>query len=93
MATHSSTVAWRIPWTEEPGGLQSMGSLRDRQDRAPGRWDSGLASNSVFSGSTRNGPTLCSIFSLVQWKTSSFHSTELCPSLCRPEDRWVVIHT
>ena len=26
MATHSSTVAWKIPWTEEPGGLQSMGS-------------------------------------------------------------------
>ena len=25
MATHSSIVAWRIPWTEEPGGLQSMG--------------------------------------------------------------------
>ena len=26
MATHSSTIAWKIPWTEEPGGLQSMGS-------------------------------------------------------------------
>ena len=26
MATHASIVAWRIPWTEEPGGLQSMGS-------------------------------------------------------------------
>ena len=26
MATHSSLLAWRIPWTEEPGGLQSMGS-------------------------------------------------------------------
>ena len=26
MATHSSTLAWRIPWTEEPGKLQSMGS-------------------------------------------------------------------
>ena len=26
MAPHSSTLAWRIPWTEEPGGLQSMGS-------------------------------------------------------------------
>ena len=28
MATHSITLAWRIPWTEEPSGLQSMGSLR-----------------------------------------------------------------
>ena len=27
MATHSSVLAWRIPWTEEPGRLQSMGSL------------------------------------------------------------------
>ena len=26
MATHSSILAWRIPWTEEPGGIQSMGS-------------------------------------------------------------------
>ena len=28
MAPHSSTLAWKIPWTEEPGGLQSMRSLR-----------------------------------------------------------------
>ena len=28
MATRSSILAWRIPWTEEPGGLQSMGSQR-----------------------------------------------------------------
>jgi len=32
MATHSSILAWRIPWTEEPGGLQSTGSQRVRQD-------------------------------------------------------------
>ena len=30
MATHSSILAWRIPWTEEPGGLQSTGSQRVR---------------------------------------------------------------
>ena len=34
MATHSSTIAWRIPWTEEPGGLQSMGPKRIRHDLA-----------------------------------------------------------
>ena len=34
MATHSSTLAWKIPWMEEPGGLQSMGSLRVRHDWA-----------------------------------------------------------
>ena len=32
MATHSSILAWRIPWSEEPGGLQSMGSQRVRYD-------------------------------------------------------------
>ena len=31
-ATHSSVLAWRIPWTEEPGGLPSMGTLRVGQD-------------------------------------------------------------
>ena len=32
MAPHSSILAWRIPWTEEPGGLQSMGSQRPGRD-------------------------------------------------------------
>ena len=32
MATYSSTLDWKIPWMEEPGGLQSMGSLRVRHD-------------------------------------------------------------
>ena len=30
MATHSSILAWRIPWTEDPGGLQSMGSQKSQ---------------------------------------------------------------
>ena len=34
MATHSSILTWRIPWAEEPGGLQSTGSQRVRGDRA-----------------------------------------------------------
>ena len=32
MATHSSILAWKIPWTQEPGRLQSMGSQRVRHD-------------------------------------------------------------
>jgi len=43
MATHSSIFAWEIPWTEEPAGLQCMGSQRVRHDRA---------SNSVLWGDT-----------------------------------------
>ena len=31
MATHSSILAWKIPWTEEPGGLQSIGSQSQKQ--------------------------------------------------------------
>ena len=34
MAPHSSTLAWKIPWMEEPGKMQSMGSLRVGHDRA-----------------------------------------------------------
>ena len=34
MATHSSILSWRIPWTEEPGGLQSMRSQRVRHNLA-----------------------------------------------------------
>ena len=34
MATHSSILAWRIPWTEEPGGLQSIGSQTAGHDGA-----------------------------------------------------------
>ena len=30
LATHSSVLTWRVPWTEEPGGLQSMGSQKNR---------------------------------------------------------------
>ena len=36
MATHSSVLVWRIPWTEEPGGLQSMGSQRVGHDGSDG---------------------------------------------------------
>ena len=32
MATHSNILAWRIPWTEEPGGIQSVGSQRFGHD-------------------------------------------------------------
>ena len=38
MAPHSSTLAWKIPWTEEPGGLQSMALLRVGQDWATSLW-------------------------------------------------------
>ena len=52
MAPHSSTLAWKIPWTEEPGGLQSMGLLRVRHD-----WATSL-SLSTFMHWRKNGNPL-----------------------------------
>ena len=53
MASHSSTLAWKMPWTEEPGGLQSMGSLRVGHD-----WETSL---SLFCIGEGNGtPLQCS---------------------------------
>ena len=55
MAPHSSILAWKIPWTEEPGGLQSMGSLRVGHD-----WATSL-SLFTFTHWRRNGiPLQCS---------------------------------
>ena len=52
IATHSSTLVWEIPWTEEPGGLQSMGSQRIKHS-----W----ATNTVF-------PLIISWFPLKEWR-------------------------
>ena len=51
MAPHSSTLAWKISWTEEPGRLQSMGSLRVRHD-----WATSLSS----IGGGNGNPLQCS---------------------------------
>ena len=50
MAPHSSTLAWKIPWTEEPGGLQSMGSWRAWHD-----WATSLSLSCIGEG---NGNSL-----------------------------------
>ena len=55
MATHSSTLAWKIPWTEEPGGLQSMGLLRVGQDRA-----TSLSISPSCTGEGNGNPLQCS---------------------------------
>ena len=60
MAPHSSTLAWKIPWTEEPGGLQSMGSLSWTQLTCP----PSLLSDTVLcpaaaATSLQSCPTLC----------------------------------
>ena len=59
MATHSSTLAWRIPWTEEPGGLQSMGSQRVGHDWAPDQQQhlSKLAESETLGVEVKQTPT------------------------------------
>ena len=53
IATHSSILAWKIPWTEEPGRLQSMGSQRVRQDLIKKTSD-----RETFSHSSTQAPSL-----------------------------------
>ena len=55
MAPHSSILAWRIPWTEEPGGPQSLGSLRVGQDSA-----TSLSLFTFFIGEGNGNPLQCS---------------------------------
>ena len=52
MATHSSLLAWRIPWTEEPGGLQSMGLQRVRHDSSGTGWPRGHFGLPPLGGAT-----------------------------------------
>ena len=52
MAPHSSTLAWKIPWMEEPGGLQSMGSLRVGHD-----WATSLSLLTFMHGRRKWQPT------------------------------------
>ena len=48
MATHSVILAWEIPWTEEPGGLQSMGVQRVRLDQATEHTHTYITVNKIF---------------------------------------------
>ena len=61
MATHSSIFAWRIPWTEEPGGLQSMGLQRVGHDWNDWTQFFILSDEvSLFTPRVRTGPVTCS---------------------------------
>ena len=66
MATHSNILAWEIPWTEEPGGLQSMGSQRVGLNLPPSHWQCMKVLISPYS----HQPLLLSVFfnySHVSW--------------------------
>ena len=70
MATHSSILAWRIPWTEEPGGLQSMGSQRVRFN-----WAINISSTCAFTHVLLNSIPI--FFFLLILQTASCDLSEL----------------
>ena len=89
METHSSIIAWRIPWTEDPGGLQSMGSQRVRHDwvtyihtpaGSQGRGDTGVGNPGPWSMllALWGLPSLL----LFQPGVSGFHLREVISFLC-----------
>ena len=59
MATHSSILAWRIPWTEEPGRLQSMGSQRAGHDSVPKRSTAQPCDRRGFLGGSDDKESAC----------------------------------
>ena len=81
VASHSSPLAWKIPWTEEPGGLQSMGSLRvrhDWSDSAVAAASSPLSTQSCTSESKQH-PDEASL--VLQEKTIAFYLYPLLAKL------------
>ena len=50
MANQSSILAWKIPWTEEPGRLQSIGSQRVKVKRQPSEWEKIIANETIDKG-------------------------------------------
>ena len=70
MANHSSILAWRTPWTEEPGRLQSLGSQRVRTEH-------------MHTHTRRTLPTFgnglgSQVWVLLAWSSSASHITLLC---------------
>ena len=89
MATQSNILAWRIPWTEEPGGLQYTGSQRVGHDRAtslPSKTVNIKRKNSAFF--KRNSIDIKSggVLSCLSIVAAAAKSLQLCPTLCDPID-------
>ena len=74
MGTYSSVLAWRIPWTEEPGGLKDL----DSKSQRPGH-------NWVIDTFTSHGLRTDSLLNLPSVQFSSV--TQSCPTLCDPMNR------
>ena len=104
MATHSSTLAWKIPWTKEPDRLQSMGSLRVRHDWASslshiGEGNGNPLQCSCLENPRDRGDWWAAIFGVAQsrtrlkWLSSSSSSKELLISEPRLRKRASLLET
>ena len=87
MATHSSTLAWKIPWTEEPGSLQSMGSLRVGHDWGISLRRNGVAimvnkrvRNAVLGCNLKNYKRACLQREHFQWTNAAFQYNDWSPT-------------
>ena len=100
IATHSSILAWEIPWTEEPGELQSMGSQRVRHDREtkcthrhisllprPGQLD-----KLVLEPGIRNPFPFCFLLQKLQGPTGGSGGGSGAPERCKQslQSQWVI---
>ena len=89
MATHSSILAWRIPGTEEPGGLLSMGSHRVGHDCSDLAAAAAKKKKTMITEHRTEFPVLYSGFSLVIYfihAAAAAKSLQSCPTLCNPKD-------
>ena len=84
MATHSSSLAWKIPWTEEPGGLQSMGLQRVRHDFTTTLLETPWTAAHQASLSITNSLSLLKLMSFVSLMPSN-HLTLCCPFSSCPQ--------
>ena len=92
MATHSSTLAWRIPWTEEPGRLQSMRSQRARRNWVTKHMHT-QSNNMITRIDYENGKELKILLTLNRpflpiphFAAAAAKSLQSCPTLCDPID-------
>ena len=92
MATHSSTLAWQIPWTEEPGRLQSMGLsslLQHHSSKASIPWRSAFFKAQFSHPSMTTGKTIAltiRTFVGIAAAAAAAQLLQSCPTLCNPTD-------
>ena len=80
MATHSSIFAWQIPWTEEPGQLQSMGSQRVGHQHTA----QGAKTSHASEPKSQNVKQNKFNKNFEKWKKVKVKVAQLCPTLCNP---------